>query len=376
MRGVAPLLGLALALAAVGAASAASNVEDDLPVQVRDLLRDPVALDLLLLPPGVVDQLGLSGTSLPGPNEALSPDLDLLLAGPGTLSLPGIGVLDPLAGLETRASQPAGGSATRGVASSLGGPTSVAYADETAHGQAGAASEPADAGTRTDLTTSATSDAAPSLATRLTDSWNELSPTAKTAVAAGLVGLLVFGPLALYSRIKRDDALENDTRRRIYEIVETNPSLCIKDVADKAGVSYSTASYHLDRLVKTGFLVSSEQGNRVLYYKNGGAFSRDERDLVPILRNEECMRVFNHVLENPWCYRAEVAQALGVSHTTVNWHLKRLAEANLVEEHREGRNCHLYIDRPALERILAVLDKMEATGSFEDVLMAEAPVAA
>ena len=378
MRGVAPLVAIACLLLAAGTVSAArstSGVNDLLHENALDLFDAPSLFDLWLLPSGVVDELGLADAELPGPNEQLEPDLTLLMRNVGTLRLPALPTLDPLASLETA---PAGSSGTMAAAGATRAATAATDAtmtqDEALTAQrGGSASSSAETGPSTASEQGA---AAPSLASAAKARWDDLSTPAKVGLGVGLVSLLA-GPLAMYSRIHRDDALKNKTRRRIHDIVEANPSLCIKDIAERAEVSYSTASYHLDRLVKNGFLVANEQGNRVCYFKNGGAFSRDERDLVPILQNDECMRVFNHVLEHPWCYRAEVAQALGVSHTTVNWHLRRLIDAQLIEEHREGRNCHLFIDQPALDRILTVLDKMEQTGSFEQVTGApETPVPA
>jgi predicted transcriptional regulator len=190
--------------------------------------------------------------------------------------------------------------------------------------------------------------------------WNEMEPAEKAAVSVGLLSLLV-GPLAMYSRIKRSEGLDNDTRRAIYEIIEDDPGVCIQEAADRAGVSYSTASYHLKRLVKMDYVERREDGNKVRYYKNGGGFTQAERELVPVLKNDEAMAVFQHIVENPWCYRAEVAEALDVSHTTVNWHLDQLQEVDLVEEHREGRNCHLHVDDEALDRVTATIDKLEQT---------------
>jgi len=151
----------------------------------------------------------------------------------------------------------------------------------------------------------------------------------------------------------------------VYEIVEDNPGVCIQEVADQADVSYSTASYHLKRLVRMDYVTRREDGNKVLYYKNGGTFTAEEQELIPILQNEEAMRVFHHIVENPWCYRAEVAEALDVSHTTVNWHLDRLQDADLVEEHREGRSCHLNVNEETLDRVTATLEKLEETSTVE-----------
>ncbi len=381
MRGIVPLIALTMVVGLVTPVLAAHDTKalnlEERSVDLQDLLRYG-SFELLLLPDSVRDHSGVTlDTELPEANDPLQPDLQLLRFRTADLTFPfHTGDLDPLAP-STTTETPSG-------TLQSGDPTGTSAVAATTGGTDGDAQDTSLDTHRTDEVSSdsasaATQDASVSSSTSassgLEEAWQSLSDGEKAAVTAGAVALLLLGPLTMYSRISRDETLENDTRRGIYNIVESTPGICIKDVADQADVSYSTASYHLDRLVKNDYLVKDQEGNKVLYYKNGGTFTKDERELVPILKNHECMQVFEHILENPWCYRAEAAEALGVSHTTVNWHLKRLTDAELVEEHREGRNCHLYIDSAALDRVTAVLDKLGSMGADEGLAMEEQPPA-
>lgn len=158
------------------------------------------------------------------------------------------------------------------------------------------------------------------------------------SIAASLVGFL---GSALYHRIRPNAALENDTRKVIFEAVCAHPGLGVHAIAKTAGVSYSTATYHLERLQGAGMIVMTPDGNKLCYYKNGGAFTETERRILPLIKNDEASRLLEAIIERPGTYRAELAERLGVTATTINWHLKRLREAGLVDETRQGRNAHL-----------------------------------
>lgn len=158
----------------------------------------------------------------------------------------------------------------------------------------------------------------------------------------GPAALLGAGAVAMYTRIRPNAALENGTRKAIFDLVCRAPGLGVHAIAAAAGVSYSTTAYHLERLVEAGMLVMTPDGNKLCYYKNGGAFTETERRLLPLVKNDEAARVLEAILERPGTYRAALAERLGVTATTVNWHLKRLLEAGLVEEVRAGRNAYLY----------------------------------
>jgi len=165
------------------------------------------------------------------------------------------------------------------------------------------------------------------------------------------LGALVPAGALLYSRLRRDTALENATRLRIYQNVSVNPGLSIQELARRAATSHSTAAYHLERLTRAKMVVPTHDGNKVRFYPNGGRFSEQERKLLPCLENAETTHVLETVLQRPWTYRAELASLLDVTATTVSWHLKRILSCGVVVEVREGRNAHLFVDRNALREL-------------------------
>ena len=195
------------------------------------------------------------------------------------------------------------------------------------------------------LPSAAAADAAP----------GDAAPGDAASDAPAALGALAFAGVALYTRIRPNAALENETRKQIFETVCRTPGLGVHAIAKEAAVSYSTTAYHLERLVEAGMIVMTPDGNKLCYYKNGGAFTETERRLLPVLKNDEAVRLLEAILASPGTYRAVLAERLGVTATTVNWHLKRLREAGLVEEVRSGRNAYLYARTSTLRDSLAAL---------------------
>lgn len=166
--------------------------------------------------------------------------------------------------------------------------------------------------------------------------------------------------VVLYHRIRPHAALENETRKLIFDAVCATPGLGVHEISKVAGVSYSTATYHLERLIAAGMIVMTPDGNKLCYYKNGGAFSESERRILPLLKNEEAAKLFEAILAQPGTYRAALAEQLGVTATTINWHLRRLRDAGLVDETRAGRSAHLFARVEALRpTFLALASKVE-----------------
>jgi DNA-binding transcriptional ArsR family regulator len=183
-------------------------------------------------------------------------------------------------------------------------------------------------------------------------------------VAGGLaLAALASMGVLLYHRLRPHAALENDTRKVIFDAVCGSPGLGVHEISRIASVSYSTTTYHLERLVGAGMLVMTPDGNKLCYYKNGGAFSESERKILPLVKNEEAAKLFEAILDAPGTYRAALAEKLGVTATTINWHLRRLREAGLVDETRAGRSAFLYarVDtmRPTFSSLAAKVETSE-----------------
>jgi predicted transcriptional regulator len=198
-----------------------------------------------------------------------------------------------------------------------------------------------------------------------------LGGAAAAALAAGVAhafpeASVLLGALALYNRVEREGNFENDTRRRIFDHVRTRPGESISQIATVVGVSHSTASYHLDRLVEFNLLTPTPDGNKVRFFVNGGMFTDEDRRVLTALTNAETRNVLATILAHPGSYRAELTNLLGVSSPTVNWHLARLLQAGLVLEDQRGRNRYLFADPRRIGGLLRDLSTKVRGTAYDD----------
>lgn len=177
--------------------------------------------------------------------------------------------------------------------------------------------------------------------------------------------LPALGLFAMYNRVRPEGTFENDTRRRIFDAVRQRPGQSIAEISSAVGVSHSTASYHLDRLIEFNLLAATPDGNKMRFFVNGGTFTEEERRILTALSNAETRRVLAVILANPGSYRAELTLLLDVSSPTVNWHLQRLLVAGLVREEQRGRNRYLFADATRLRVSLATLAQKTAATEYD-----------
>lgn len=152
-------------------------------------------------------------------------------------------------------------------------------------------------------------------------------------------GLAAFLPL--YSHISDDEILDDPNRAGIYRLIQTEPGISTKDIADRLDLAWGTVTHHLGKLEKRRFVVSKKYGKYRRYFANG-AGGTDQKDALAVLRLDRTGDVASLIRTQPGMTQKAVSQALGVSSSTILWHVKRLEEVNLVRKVREGKLVRYY----------------------------------
>jgi DNA-binding transcriptional ArsR family regulator len=152
-------------------------------------------------------------------------------------------------------------------------------------------------------------------------------------------GLAAFLPL--YSHITDDEILDDPNRAGIYRLIQAEPGISTKDVADRLDLAWGTVTHHLGKLEKRRFVVSKKYGKYRRYFANG-AGGVQEKDALAVLRLDRTGDVAELIRTQPGMTQKAVSQVLGVSSSTILWHVKRLEEVNLVRKVREGKLVRYY----------------------------------
>lgn len=172
-----------------------------------------------------------------------------------------------------------------------------------------------------------------------------------TLVGAGLLWYYwgsIAGVLApLFSRIDKDEILENEVRSRVHDAVEHNPGITIKEVTEVCDIGWGTAVYHLKRLEDEKLLVSQRHRQYRRYFKNGGGIVNGEKTAFAELKHETSQSLAKAVIENPGSIQKELCEEVGISAPLAHKYLDRLADAELVRKEKEWRSVR-YFPTPKL----------------------------
>lgn len=171
---------------------------------------------------------------------------------------------------------------------------------------------------------------------------------AETAVVAAAPASNA-GSVTAASTPRGRDALENDARAALYDVVEAAPGVHFARAASRAGLETSTARYHVRVLERSGLVETEHRlGKKRLY---PASTSDDTRAIDAAVADPTTGAVLSAVESTEPATVTAVAEALDRSPSTVSEHLSRLADAGVVDRERDGGAVVAHLPAAAEERL-------------------------
>jgi predicted transcriptional regulator len=133
-----------------------------------------------------------------------------------------------------------------------------------------------------------------------------------------------------------EDGQPGETSERILHFVQNNPGCYLRKVKEMIGISQGTVQYHTDRLEKMGRITSTRSGLYKHYFPVG-VFQNNEKEILQILSQETARRILMFIVEEQAPTQTDIVNSIGISASSVNWHIKRLIGVRLVNEIKEGK---------------------------------------
>jgi predicted transcriptional regulator len=156
-------------------------------------------------------------------------------------------------------------------------------------------------------------------------------------MTAGTVesSLVMLAPIAGVSRYDETNALDHETRERLFETVLDRPGIHLAGLADAVGEPLSTVRYH-SRVLQSAGLIEAEKYRG---YKRQFPVAVDgpDRALQTALASEAKRSVLLSVARTEPASVTSLAQELNRATSTVSHHLSQLEADGLVVRERNGK---------------------------------------
>ena len=83
--------------------------------------------------------------------------------------------------------------------------------------------------------------------------------------------------------------------------------------------------------------ITSTTSGLYKHYFPVGVFQNNEKEILQILTQETTRQILMYIVEQRSPTQTDIVNSIGISASSVNWHMKRLIQFRLVEEIKEGK---------------------------------------
>lgn len=149
-----------------------------------------------------------------------------------------------------------------------------------------------------------------------------------------------------------------DTRRTIESYVRSNAGIHFNELVRESEFAPGQIQYHVRRLLEEDALVREEFYGRTHYYPP--TYDERERAALALFRRETTREIVIYLIEAGPTAPGAVADDLGIARSTLEYHLDRLVEWDVVEKRYDERN-RVTLALAAPERTGALLAEVEPT---------------
>lgn len=144
-------------------------------------------------------------------------------------------------------------------------------------------------------------------------------------------------------------------REKILGFIITNPSSHLRKIKNNLKYSMGTIQYYLTILEKEGKIKST----KTKYYRNYYHVDESDDKILSIFNLDSPRNIVMYLIQHEPTTHQHIAKGVGLSSSTISWHMKRLIELHIVQTEYSGKyTIYRLRDR---NNVLSNLNKCKST---------------
>ncbi|WP_198003773.1 winged helix-turn-helix transcriptional regulator [Methanococcoides burtonii] len=163
-----------------------------------------------------------------------------------------------------------------------------------------------------------------------------------------------------YERVRRSNTLDNLNRKKLYGFIQSRSGAYFNEIVKRTGLNRGTVRYHVDVLETQHMIVSHKVNGKIRYFQNGSTYDEKEKTVIAGLRDDIDRRIVLEILNNGCNTNGALAERIGVSASTMSWHIRRLMEQEIVRGDKEGCYTIYRINSNYLESVEKYVQTMDS----------------
>ena len=119
------------------------------------------------------------------------------------------------------------------------------------------------------------------------------------------------------------------TRKKIFDFIEKNPGLHMRELSRRLDIPKTTLNYHLNYLKKQDLISSKPEKAYNRYWIKNGTGS-EEKKILKLLRDDVPRKILVLIMSNIARCQKELCEELQLTPSTVHFHLQKLIDMDFI----------------------------------------------
>lgn len=144
-------------------------------------------------------------------------------------------------------------------------------------------------------------------------------------------------------------------KEKILHFIISNPSSHMRKIKNNLEYSMGTIQYYLNMLEKEGKIKSI----KTKFYRNYYLVDESDEEILSVLNLDSPRKIILYLIQHEPSTHQDIAKGIGLSSSTVSWHMKRLLALQIVKIEYSGKyTVYCLTDR---DNMLNNLSKYKST---------------
>ncbi len=154
-------------------------------------------------------------------------------------------------------------------------------------------------------------------------------------------GFWLTGLMGLFSRIDKDELLENERRAEIYELIKQRPGIHLSQISRELDMAWGSTLHHLRKLREERIVQTKSIGHHKCYFLNGSGYSDAQMRVMSLLKNDTLADVAAAIEAHPDTSLKDLSEKIGISAPLAAHHVKTLEKAGVIQKERAGKSVRI-----------------------------------
>lgn len=142
-------------------------------------------------------------------------------------------------------------------------------------------------------------------------------------------------------RLSLEDVLENENRNKIIDLILKEPGIHFNELLRKAEIAAGNLVWHLDILETYKVIGKKRLGNFLAYFPYYQKNPISNLDLQ-LSKSKLTLEILQMIEKEPGLWNSIITKRFKVDHKTIQYHVKKLTDLNLVHFKSEGRKKKIF----------------------------------